>query len=520
MSQDIKKIELRNLELSDYREIKASMIEAYSDIEEPQWKEEEIRTLTEKFPEGQFVILADGKVVGGALSIIVDYASLDENHSYDEITGFKARDNRRQEETGYYSFDTHKPEGDVLYGIDVFVHPAYRGLRLGRRLYDARKELCERLNLRGIVFGGRIPNYGKYADKLTPREYMRKVRHKEIHDPVLSFQLSNDFHAKKVLKGYLPEDESSLEYAVLLEWDNIYYQKPQKLAQATKQVARVGLVQWQMRPFNSLEALFGQVEFFVDAVSAYQTDFVLFPELFNAPLLAGFDNLAEADAIRGLAEYTEPVRDKLREFAISYNVNIVGGSMPFIRDGQLVNIGFLCRRDGATDSYEKLHVTPNEANYWGMVGGDKLTAFDTDCGKVGVLIGYDIEFPELSRLLAEEEVQILFVPFNTNTQNEFIRVQQCARARAIEDECYVAIAGSVGNLPRVSNMDIQMAQSAVFTPADFAFPGNGVLAEAPPNTETTLVAELDLALLKHLHAYGSLRNLQGRRTDLFELRKR
>jgi len=507
MPKDIQKIELRNLELSDYLELKASMIEAYNDMEEPQWKEEEIRILLEKFPEGQFVILADGKVVGSALSLIVNYSDFDDNHSYQAITG-------------NYTFDTHDPDGDVLYGIDVFIHPGYRGLRLGRRLYDARKELCEQLNLKGIVFGGRIPNYKKYAEELSPREYIRKVRRKEIFDPVLSFQLSNDFYAKKVLKGYLPEDESSLEYAVLLEWANIYYQKPQKLVELPKQVARVGLVQWQMRPFSGLEALFEQMEFFVDAVSAYQTDFVLFPELFNAPLLAGLGHLPEADAIRGLAEFTEPIRDKVREFAISYNVNIIAGSMPFMREGLLINIGFLCRRDGTTESYEKLHVTPNEASYWGMVGGSRLAAFDTDCGKVGVLIGYDVEFPELSRLLAEEGVQILFVPFNTNTQNEFIRIQLCARARAIENECYVAIAGSVGNLPKVSNMDIQMAQSAVFTPADFAFPGNGVLAEAPPNTETTLVAELDLALLKQLHTYGSLRNLLGRRTDLFELRKR
>ena len=507
MPKDIRKIELRNLELSDHLELKSSMIEAYNDWEEPQWTEEQIRSLLDKFPEGQLVILADGKVVGSALSIIVAYASMDENHSYEDVTG-------------NCTFDTHDPDGDVLYGIDVFVHPSYRGLRLGRRLYDARKELCERLNLKGILFGGRIPNYRKYAEELSPRDYIRKVSLKEIYDPVLSFQLSNDFHAKKILKGYLPEDESSLEYAVLLEWDNIYYQKPQQLAQVTKQVARVGLVQWQMRPFSGLEALFGQVEFFVDAISAYQADFVLFPELFNAPLLAGLDNLPEAKAIRGLAEFTEPVRDKLREFAISYNVNIIGGSMPFIREGRLVNIGFLCRRDGTTDFYEKLHITPNDAGYWGMVGGNRLASFDTDCGKVGVLIGYDVEFPELSRLLAEEGVQILFVPFHTNTQNEFIRIQQCARARAIENECYVAIAGSVGNLPKVSNMDIQVARSAVFTPADFAFPGSGVLAEAPPNTETTLVADLDLALLKQLHAYGNLRNLQGRRTDLFELRKR
>ena len=108
------------------------------------------------------------------------------------------------------------PLGDVLYGIDVFIKPEFRGLRLGRRLYDYRKELCEKLNLRGIAFGGRIPNYHKYAEEMSPKEYIEKVRRKEIHDPVLNFQISNDFHPAKILKGYLEGDEASNEYAVLI----------------------------------------------------------------------------------------------------------------------------------------------------------------------------------------------------------------------------------------------------------------------------------------------------------------
>jgi predicted amidohydrolase len=91
-------------------------------------------------------------------------------------------------------------------------------------------------------------------------------------------------------------------------------------------------------------------------------------------------------------------------------------------------------------------------------------------------------------------------------------------ARAIENECYVAIAGSVGNLPRVNNMDIQFAQSAVYTPADFAFPTNGIKAEATPNTEMTVIADVDLELLKELHEHGSVRNLKDRRHDLYELK--
>ena len=95
------------------------------------------------------------------------------------------------------------------------------------------------------MFGGRIPNYYKYKADLSPKEYIQKVRLKEIHDPVLNFQISNDFHPVRILKGYLEGDEASSEVAVLMEWDNIYYQKPSKKAATKKKVVRLGLVQWQ-----------------------------------------------------------------------------------------------------------------------------------------------------------------------------------------------------------------------------------------------------------------------------------
>jgi len=105
----------------------------------------------------------------------------------------------------------------------------------------------------------------------------------------------------------------------------------------------------------------------------------------------------------------------------------------------------------------------------GMQGGYALKTFNTDCGKIGILICYDVEFPELSRILADEGMNILFVPFLTDTQNGYLRVRNCAQARAIENECCVAIAGSVGNLPKVHNMDIQYAQSMFLLPAIFRF---------------------------------------------------
>jgi len=504
--KEIENIELTFLSIDDYQELKEAMIESYTSMPNSYWKEYHIKSLIDRFPEGQVVIKVNDQIAGCALSIIIDYDEFEGQHTYKQITGG-------------YTFKTHSPDGDMLYGIDIFIKPEFRGLRLGRRLYDYRKELCERLNLKGVAFGGRIPNYHKYADEISPKEYINKVRRKEIHDPVLNFQVSNDFHPAQILKNYLDGDEASNEYAVLLEWDNIYYEKKSKKASITKKLVRLGLIQWQMRPYKNLEDLLQQAEFFVDAVSGYRSDFALFPEFFDAPLMAENNHLSEPEAIRELAKHTSSVVQKFSELAISYNINIISGSLPEIQNDRLYNVGYLCKRDGTIERYEKLHVTPDEVKVWGMEKGKQLRVFDTDCGKIGILICYDVEFPELSRLLADEGMDILFVPFLTDTQNGYSRVRNCAQARAIENECYVAIAGSVGNLPKVHNMDIQYAQSMVFTPCDFAFPANGIKAEATPNTEMILIADLDIDLLRELNQFGSVRNLKDRRKDIYELKK-
>ena len=499
------KVEVRYLKLEDYIDLRHAMERAYSGTSDDYWEKRDIRRLLNVFPDGQLCVAVNDKVVALALSLIIDYKKFGDNHTYDQITANE-------------TFTTHDPDGDVLYGIEMFVHPDYRGMRLGRRLYDARKELCENLNLRAIMAGGRIPNYSNYAGQITPREYINKVNRKEIYDPTLTFQLSNNFHVKKILKNYLPDDEESKEFATLLEWNNIYYQEKETLINAPQPVVRLGLVQWQMRNFQTFEDMIDQAEFFIDAVSGYQADFILFPEFFNAPLMSPYNHLGEAAAIRKLAGYTEELRKRFVDFSISYNVNIISGSMPWLEDGKLYNISYLCRRDGSWEAFKKIHITPNEIETWGMSGGDSIQVFDTDSGKVGIAICYDVEFPELIRIYAEQGMQILFVPFLTDTQNGYSRVRRCAQARAIENECYVAIAGCVGNLPRVNNMDIQYAQSAVFTPSDFAFPTNAIKSEATPNTEMTLIVDVDLNLLKDLHHNGTVRTILDRRQDLYEIK--
>lgn len=257
-------VEIRELKLDDYKQLIETMEAAYKNWLGSLWSFITIDRLIKKFPEGQLVICFNNKIVGCALSIIVNYDDFGDNHTYKDITG-------------NYTFSTHNRKGNVLYGIEVFIHPDYRGKRLGRRLYDVRKELCEKYNLKAVIFGGRIPNYHKYESEMKPKEYIAKVKRKEIYDPVLTFQLSNDFHVKKVLTNYMPEDAQSREYATLLQWDNVYYDDNQSETKRITRNVRLGLIQWEMRYYTSLEQLFTQAEYFIDSVSAYKSDFAVFP---------------------------------------------------------------------------------------------------------------------------------------------------------------------------------------------------------------------------------------------------
>lgn len=501
------KLNLRQLTFDDYHDLKAIMDKVYPVMGGTfVLPEKKFRAQLNVFPEGQICIEDHGVVVAAAFAIIVDYDKFGDQHTYGEITG-----------NAYLT--THDPLGDVLYGVDVFVSPDYHGMRIGRRLYEARKELCQSLNLKSIVAGGRIPKYKDYAHEMSPQTYIEQVKRKEIYDPILTFQISNEFEVKRVLKDYLPEDKDSHGYATLLEWNNLYYD-PSKtpLFGATRSTARIGCVQWEMRPLKSVEELIQQVEFFVDALSDYQCDLALFPEFFNAPLMGIESHVNSIEAVKALALFSPEIIDAISKLAVSYNINIIAGSLPVIEEDELVNVAYLCRRDGTIEAQQKIHPTPYEKRAWIMQGGNELKVFDTDFGKIGVLICYDVEFPELARLQSEEGMQILFVPFWTDTKNGYLRVRCCAQARAIENECYVAIAGSVGNLPKVDGADIQYAQSAVFSPSDFNFPHDAIMAETTPNTEMTLIVDLDLDKLKKLQNEGSVRNYLDRRRDLYKIK--
>ncbi|WP_435417298.1 GNAT family N-acetyltransferase [Parerythrobacter aurantius] len=506
------RLEIRPAKDKDVRAIADLVRRAYDEL--PAYTHGEIRGQLNNYPDGCFIAKLDGKVVGYCATMRLDERVALADLTWEEVTG-----------NGFGS--RHDPTGDWLYGYEMCVDPNVRGTRIGRRLYEERRALAERLDLTGIVFGGRMPGFAKAQRRKrnraeSPEEYLQLVIDGKIHDPVLRFQLANGFEPMGILKGYLPEDRPSKTNAVKMVWRNPYVDSdapPKHRLPRGVESVRIATCQLQARAVKDFDEFMRQVEYFVDVAADYEADFIVFPELFTLMLLSAEEKeLSSVEAIEALSRYTPRIRKRLSEMALQFNINIIGGSHPTrMEDGDIHNVAYVCLRDGSVHAQEKIHPTPNEAYWWSIKGGDSIDAIQTDCGPIGVLICYDSEFPELARRLVDEGARIIFVPFCTDSRQGYMRVRYCAQARAIENQCYVVMSGNVGNLPNVANMDIQYAQSCILTPCDFPFARDGIAAEASENVETLTISDVNLADLSWARAEGTVQNLADRRFDLYRI---
>lgn len=503
------RLEVRRAELADAPQIVDLVHRSYEQL--PGYSESEVRAQVTNFGDGCFVAILDGRIVGYCASMRVPERIALNPHTWREITG-----------RGLGS--RHDPKGDWLYGYEMCVDPKVRGTRLGRRLYEQRRGLAESLELAGIAFGGRLPNLARNRKKVKDaQDYIAKVEAGQIHDPVIRFQLANGFRPIAILDDYLPADARSDGKAALMVWRNPFVARAEGARESALELGvesvRIACCQLQARAVQSFEEFVGNIDYFVDIAADYRSDFILFPELFTLQLLSFEDkDLSPVQAIEKLSTYTPKIRNALAAMAMKYNINIIGGSHPTrTGDGDIQNVAFVCLRDGSVHEQEKIHPTPNEAYWWNIKGGDNIGAIQTDCGPIGVLICYDSEFPEIARRVVDEGARILFVPFCTDNRQGYMRVRYCAHARAIENQCFVALAGNVGNLPNVHNMDIQYAQSCILTPCDFPFARDGIAAEASDNVETLTIGDVNLGDLRWARAEGTVRNLSDRRFDLYDI---
>jgi predicted N-acetyltransferase YhbS len=192
------------------------------------WRRDQLARQLEVFPEGQLVAEVDQRIVGCASSLVILWDEWADEHTWHEITAAG-------------TFSTHNPAGFTLYGAEVFVDPTLRGQRIGHSLYEGRRQMCRRLNLRRIIACGRLPGYSAVAHQMPVELYVKKVLWGDLVDPVLSFQLREGFRFCGIMSDYLPADTESCGQASLIAWVNKDYDPTRQTALQNPSTAKGGL---------------------------------------------------------------------------------------------------------------------------------------------------------------------------------------------------------------------------------------------------------------------------------------
>lgn len=173
--------------------------------EELLWNGEQLNEHIIRFPQGALCAELDGHLIGSMTTLITQYAKGDV-HTWSNVT-----------DEGYIR--NHNPNGNTLYVVDISVRPSFRSLGIGKRLLHAMYLLVVELKLERLLGGGRMPEYHKWADQISPEEYLNRVVKGEIRDPVISFLLLNGRLPYGVVHDYL-EDEESCNCGALMAWEN------------------------------------------------------------------------------------------------------------------------------------------------------------------------------------------------------------------------------------------------------------------------------------------------------------
>ncbi|MFD1735053.1 carbon-nitrogen hydrolase family protein [Bacillus salitolerans] len=278
---------------------------------------------------------------------------------------------------------------------------------------------------------------------------------------------------------------------------------------------RVSAVQYHLHTIQSFEEFASQCEHYIKTAEEYGAEFVLFPEFFTTQLLSIGSNQGTSLTINELPGFTEQYLTLFKRLAILHKMHIIGGTHVIKRDENLYNVAHLFYPDGRVEEQSKLHITPTEVTGWNMAAGNDFNVFDTEKGRIAILTCYDIEFPEIVRIAKAKGADIIFCPSCTDDRHGFHRVRYTSHARAIENQVYVVLTGTVGSLPTVDFMRANFGQAAVITPNDIPFPPKGLLVEGELNNDMIVTADIDLSLLYDVREKGSVTTWRDRRTDLY-----
>ncbi len=262
-----------------------------------------------------------------------------------------------------------------------------------------------------------------------------------------------------------------------------------------------------LKDFGEYESKIGR---WVGEAAATGAKVLLFPEYFSMELASLFPEEVYKSLSRQLEELQTIYPEFLRLFggeAKKQGVYILAGSYPVRQeDGSYRNRSWLFRPDGTSDCQDKLQMTRFENEQWLITGGNEIKLLETEFGNIGVNICYDSEFPMIARKQVEMGADLILCPSCTDTVAGYWRVRIGCQARALENQCYVVQSPTVGLAPWSEAVDVNIGAAAVYTPVDYGYPDNGVLAIGEMNQAQWVYADIDLSTIAKVRANGQVFN--------------
>lgn len=270
-------------------------------------------------------------------------------------------------------------------------------------------------------------------------------------------------------------------------------------------ILRVAAYAWQVGRGAGVDAWAARLDRAVAEAAGAGARLLVMPEY--APLEAAAGDRPDlAGELQRAVEQAPAALAAARAVARRHGVWLLPGTMPFRDGARLHNRAPLITPDGRVAMQDKHVMTRFEAEHWGIAPGAPPGVFTTEWGRIGIAICFDAEFPALVRAQVEAGAWLILVPSCTDTLAGYHRVRLACAARAMENQCYVAMAPTVGDAPWCGTLDANRGAAAVFGPVDRGFPDDGVLAEGALDAPGWAYADLDPARLAAVRQDGAVRN--------------
>lgn len=273
---------------------------------------------------------------------------------------------------------------------------------------------------------------------------------------------------------------------------------------------KIAAAQYDIGFFTRWEEFATKLEDWVQKAKSKNAELLVFPEYGSMELASLFDETVYQDLHQQLFAMQTLLPqwyDLHCELAKRHNVMILGSSYPTqLAEHHIVNRAHLFGPTGLIDFQDKMIMTRFENEQWHIQAGQQIKVIDTDLGRIGIHICYDSEFPMIANQQVAAGADLLLVPSCTDTQAGFHRVRIGCQARALENQCYVVQSPTVGLAPWSEAVDVNTGRASIYTPVDYGFPDNGILAQGANDEPQWVIAELDLNDIAHIRSHGQVFN--------------